>query len=68
MIFGISILLSLIAHSCQTFVFLYFCYLLSLSAHFKNLERFTMLSHLVLFRLVRTFYERFIPVVQHKKQ
>ena len=58
MIFWISILLSLIAHFRQIFVFLYFCSLLSLSAHFKNLERFTtcMLSHLLRFHLVRTFF------------
>ena len=46
------------AHFCWLFVFLYYCYLLSLSALFKIFERFTtcMLSRLVRFRLVRTFF------------
>ena len=55
MIFGISIEFWVSAHSGQKFVFLYYCYLLPLSALFKNLERFTtcMIPH---FRLVRTFF------------
>ena len=40
--FGISFLLLFSAHSGRKFVFLYYCYLLSVCAHFKNLERFTM--------------------------
>ena len=57
MIFGLSILLSVSAHFCRLFVFLYYCYLLSFSALFKIFERFTtcMLSRLVRFRFVRTF-------------
>ena len=50
MIFAICILLSVSAHSGQIFVFLYFCYLLPLSALFKNLERFTYVY------VVRTFF------------
>ena len=58
MIFGISFLLSVSAHSGRKFVFLYYCYLLSFCALFKIFERFTtcMLSRLVRFRLVRTFF------------
>eukprot|EP00093_Oithona_nana_P013383 13383.XXX_493733_493864_1 [CDS] Oithona nana genome sequencing. len=41
MIFGISFLLSVSAHSGRKFVFLYYCYLLSFCALFKIFERFT---------------------------